>query len=135
MFLSLLLITFIIAAAVSVLISKLFEKPITRILERIISDDIGIAWVTYLKFAIIVVGISGGVRIWQLEQYIAPGRENIVPPALNLDRWTLEIYRTIIGSLQSLAWLLLVFFLVALIAYVIVRGQEMKRQRQNEAGS
>jgi hypothetical protein len=45
---------------------------------------------------------------------------------LNSDRWVLEIYRTIIGTLQSAAWLLFVFFVFALIAYVIVRGFELR---------
>jgi hypothetical protein len=39
----------------------------------------------------------------------------------------LEIYRTLIGTLQGNAWLLLVFFVAALIAYVIVRGFELRR--------
>ena len=39
---------------------------------------------------------------------------------------SLEIYRTIIGPLQSAAWLLFVFFVFALIAYVIVRGFELR---------
>jgi hypothetical protein len=39
----------------------------------------------------------------------------------------LEVYRTIIESLQGIAWLLLVFFVIALLAYVIVRIFEMKR--------
>jgi hypothetical protein len=36
-------------------------------------------------------------------------------------RWVLEIYETIIGTLQSDAILLLVFFVFALIAVVMVR--------------
>jgi hypothetical protein len=31
------------------------------------------------------------------------------------------------GTLQSVAWMLLVFFLFALIAYVVVRGLEARR--------
>lgn len=42
-------------------------------------------------------------------------------------RWNLEVYRPVISMLQSIAWMLLVFFLFALIAYVIVRGFEMKK--------
>lgn len=42
-------------------------------------------------------------------------------------RWGLELYRTFFGTLQSIAWMLLVFFLFSLIAYVIVRGMELKR--------
>jgi hypothetical protein len=45
---------------------------------------------------------------------------------LNLDRWVFELYRTFIGTLQSIAWLLLVFFVFALIAYVVLRGLEMR---------
>lgn len=39
----------------------------------------------------------------------------------------LEVYRTIIETLQGIAWMLLVFFVVALVAYVIVRLSELKR--------
>jgi hypothetical protein len=45
---------------------------------------------------------------------------------LTPEYWTLEIYRAIVGTLQSVAWMLLVFFLVSLIAYVIVKGREIK---------
>ena len=48
---------------------------------------------------------------------------------LNADRWLLELYRTVIATLQSTAWMLLVVFAVALIAVVIVRGQELKHGR------
>jgi hypothetical protein len=40
---------------------------------------------------------------------------------LNAERWVLEIYRTLIACLQGIAWMYLVVFVVALIAYVIVR--------------
>jgi hypothetical protein len=128
MFLSLLGATFVIALAVSFVVARLFDASIVRILNRIIRDDISSAWHRYLTFAVLVVGLSGGVRIWELEQYINPAREG-PPLVLNADRWTLEVYRTVIGTLQSIAWLLLVFFVVALVAYVIVRGQELRRER------
>jgi len=129
MFLTLLLITFIIAITVSLIIVKIFDKSIKKILSRIIKDDISSSWAGYLKFAIFVVGISGGVRIWQLEQYIQP--YNLGKPiVLTSERWVLEVYRTIIETLQSIAWLLLVFYVIALIAYVIVRGQELKRNSE-----
>ena len=35
---------------------------------------------------------------------------------------------TIIGTLQSVAWMLLVFFLFALIAFVIVKGLESRKK-------
>lgn len=129
MFLTLLLVTLVVAAAVSALAARAFSAPIERILNRIIADDISIAWLRYMKFAIFVVGVSAGVRIYELEKYITPRAynpgEQIIE--LNLERWVLELYRTVIETLQGIAWMLLVFFVCALIAYVIVRLSELKR--------
>ena len=74
--------------------------------------------------------ISGGVRVWALERYIVPDKETGEMLTLNADRWTLEIYQTVMGTLQSVAWMLLVFFLFALIAFVIVKGLESRNQSQ-----
>ena len=86
------------------------------------------AWNRYLGFAVVIVGVSGGVRVWSLEKYITARTEGGEPIVLNADRWILEVYGTLIGALQSVAWVLLVFFLFALIAYVIMRGFEWRRQ-------
>ncbi len=128
MFLSLLGITFIVSLAVCFIVVKLFAKPIDGILERIVANDIAYAWTKYLKFAIYVVGISGGVRIHYLENFLREQTEHFTPPVLSIERWVLEIYRTIIESLQSIAWMLLVFFIFALIAYVIVRAFELREK-------
>jgi len=48
---------------------------------------------------------------------------------LTSERWVLEVYRTVIETLQGLAWVLLVFFLCALLAFVIVRIFEMRRTK------
>ena len=127
MFVTVLIVNFLVAGLVCFLIALVFRGPITRILQRLVSDDLSLAWVRYIIFAIYVVGISGGVRVWDLEKYITPA-EGTTALVLNSDRWVLEIYRTIIGTLQSNAWILLLFFLFALIAYVIVRGMETRRQ-------
>jgi hypothetical protein len=39
--------------------------------------------------------------------------------AFTLEQWILEIYRSVIDTLQGTVWMLLVFF--ALVAYAIVR--------------
>ncbi len=131
MFFLLLIITFLIALAVSLTVNKAFSKPLISILDRVIADEISAAWHKYLQVAIIVVGVSSGVRIHQLERYITPmlreRGETIL--ALTTDRWVLELYRTVIGTLQGIAWLLLVFFIFALIAFVIVRLSEMRRDQ------
>jgi len=129
MFLTLLAVTFVISLFVSWIVARIFAKPIDDILQRIISDVISKAWVKYLNFAIYVVGISSGVRVWELERYISPQGPNMQALELNRDRWVLEVYRTIIESLQGLAWLLLVFFVISLIAFVILRRVEAKQPK------
>ena len=129
MFITLLIVTFVIALVVSSVVVLIFARPINAILARVISDQISRAWSKYLKFAIYVTGISSGVRIWDLEKYITEPRfkgSKIIE--LNTDRWILELYRTIIGTLQGIAWMLLVFFVFALVAYVIVRAFELKKK-------
>jgi len=129
MFITLLLVTFLIALVVAYILARFFDQPISAILKRIVAEEISSAWQKYIKFAIYVVGISGGVRIWQLEKYITATEPDAEPILLNAERWLLEIYRTIIATLQSVAWMLLVFFLFALIAFVVVKGFELRSEK------
>ena len=132
MFFSLLGITFIVAIGVTTITVWLFGRHIDRILERIVSDELAAAWHRYILFAAYVVGISGGVNLHKLEQYVNARHIETTVLSLHAETWTLEIYRTVIQTLQSIAWMLLVVFVVALIAYVIVRALEL---RQRPAGS
>ncbi len=131
MFLELLLVTFVIAAAASTGVALLFARPVNKILARLVSDTLAPIWQRYILFAIYIVGISGGVRLWDLERYITPDKEGTLL-VLNSDRWLLEVYKTVIGTLQSVAWMLLIFFLFALIAYVVVRGFEARRPAEGQ---
>jgi hypothetical protein len=126
MFTTLLLVTLIIAAVTSAICAVLFAKPVSKILVRLITEELAPTWKRYITFAIYVVGISGGVRIWEMEKYITPDKDDKLL-ILTSDRWTIEVYKTIVGSLQSIAWMLLIFFLFALLGYVIIRGFEAKR--------
>jgi len=55
--------------------------------------------------------------------------KDVGPLVLTGERWMLEIYRTLLETLQSIAWMLLIFFVFALIAYVVVRAFELKHAR------
>lgn len=126
MFIGLLAVTLLIALAVSALIAVIFSGPVKRIMQRIVPDEISAAWVRFLTFAIFVVGIGGGVRIRDLERYITPRDADLGILELTAERWVIEVYSTVIGTLGAIAWMLLVFFVFALVAYVIVRVFEMK---------
>src|SRR6266568_186165 len=129
MFLLLLFATFAEALGVSFAVMWLFNKPIDSVLRRIIADEISAAWSKYMKFAILVVGVSSGVPVHDLERYVSAtlgGREVQSAASLGFDRWIFELYRAAIETLQGIAWMLLVFFVFALIAYVMVRIGEMR---------
>lgn len=131
MFLALLVLTLGVALATSALVVLLFNRPIRQILDRIIGEAIAAGWHRFLLFAIFVVGVSSGVKIWKLEQYVHPdasgmqGAKGILP--LDTPSMGLECYRTIIETLQGVAWALLVFFVVALIAFAIIRRAEVRQ--------
>ena len=132
MFVTLLIVVFLVAVAVSAVVALLFDKPMRQLLSRIVPEDLSNAWTRYLKLAIYVVGISGGVRIWTLERYISKRTATDEILQLTRDRWIIELYQAVIGTLQSIIWLLLVFFVFALIAYVIVRALETRRVKTTE---
>ena len=127
MFITLLIIKFVIAFLVSLLVVLIFRKAINKILNRLVSEDIFAAWSKYILFAIFVVGIAGGINLWQIDRYITPDDENNILQ-LTQERWVLEIFRSVIDTLVSVAWLLMVFFVFALIAFVIVKGIELRKQ-------
>ena len=90
------------------------EDALAELLQRIIQDEISTAWERYLRFAIYVVGISSGVRVWDLEKYITPsarGDGKIIE--LTRERWMLESFRSVMSSLEGTVMLLRVFHLCA----------------------
>ena len=137
MFYYLIITTIVLALSVSLLVMWLFSGSINSILARIIHDPIHNAWAKYTKFAGMVVGTSSGIRIYDMEKYISPltytgtgENQKSVIIELTQERWFLEIYRTIIETLQGLAWMMLLFFMVSLFAYVIVRWSEIKYKKE-----
>ncbi|MGD8322533.1 MAG: hypothetical protein PVJ02_18925 [Gemmatimonadota bacterium] len=134
MVMGLLGVTFLVALVVSILSALLFVRPVRRILDRIVPDAISGAWVRYLMFALCVVGVAGGVSIRRIDRYLTPGEGEAQPLALTGERWVMELYSTVIGSLSAIAWMLLVFFVFALIAYVVMRAMESRRSGGETGG-
>lgn len=129
MFFALLIVTFLVAVAVSFGTVRLFDRPIASLLGRIVADELSGAWHRYIKFAAYVGGVSGGVRIHDLERYVSAPKNDEEILVLTPERWTLEVYRTVIETLQGIAWVFLLVFMLALVAYVLVRGFELRRGR------
>ncbi|MFH1686139.1 MAG: hypothetical protein ABIE70_01290 [bacterium] len=125
-FLILLLVTLAIACLVAMLVIRMFKGPIDKIFIRVIGDDIGVEWRKFLTFALFVVGVSSGVSIYKLEKFIEPITKGAEQYQLTAGYWGLEIYRTIINTLGGMAWALLIFFVVSLIAFAIGRRREAR---------
>jgi len=125
-FFTLLFGTLIISVLVVLAVTASFKKSINSILLRIIGEEIAIVWQKFLMFALLVVGVGAGVNVRKLEKFIAPATAENPRPDLTVEFWVLEIYRTLISTLGGMAWALLVFFLFALVAFVIVKGRENK---------
>jgi hypothetical protein len=131
MFYLLILSNFVVAALTSVIIIFMFSKSINNIMARVINDSINTTWAKYTKFAGLVVGISSGIRIYEMEKYITPinyynTAEKSTILELTTERWFLEIFRTLVETVQGLAWMFFVFFVISLLAYVVVRVSELK---------
>lgn len=60
----------------------------------------------------------------------APGK-GTTQLQLSGERWLLELFQAFISTLQSIAWVVLLFFLCAMLAYAIMRAVEFRRE---EAG-
>lgn len=85
MFLLLLISSTLVALGAALLTVRFFDAAILRILHSILGAELASAWQRYLRFAIVVVGVSGGVRPLDLEKYIAPNCS--APPRRNC-RWS-----------------------------------------------
>lgn len=123
-FILLLVVTLLVSLGVAAIVVIFFRKPIDKIFARIIGDEISVSWRKFLTFALFVIGVSSGVNIRRLEKFISPVAEGVAKVELTAEYWGLTIYRTIINTLGGMAWALLIFFVVALIAFVIVRKRE-----------
>lgn len=130
MFITLLAVTLGVSLLTSGLVVFFFRKSIRQILDRIIGEGVAAAWQKFLTFCLFVVGVSAGAQVWKLEQYLQPqpigpeGKTRVL--TLDGPAIALEVYRTIIQVLQGMAWALLVFFVVALIAFVLVKFGERR---------
>ncbi|KMN31078.1 hypothetical protein VI26_19610 [Chromobacterium sp. LK1] len=128
MFYALFGLTLAVAIATSVLTARFFDPAVNKILARILGRDLTDAWRKYIFFAIVVTGVSGGVRQWSLEKYLPPAAGK-GSTALDLtgERWLLELFNTFIDTLRSIAWVMLLFFLCAMLAHVIMKAVEMRK--------
>jgi hypothetical protein len=124
MFVALFAASFVLALALSITVAWISQEAIDGILRRFVGDRaVRAGFEKYIRFAIVIAGISGGTRVRVLQEYLASSDLNKAAMASQLTQefWALEIYRAVLGTLEGIAVLLLVCIFMALIAPVVVR--------------
>lgn len=132
MFVALFGASFLLALALSVTIAWISREAIDTILRRFVADSVvRRGFEKYIRFAIVVVGISGGTRVKPLQEYISAAEYSkaALQAALTQESWAIELYRTVMGSLQGVAGLLLICIFLALIAPAVLRMLKVEPRR------
>lgn len=111
MFPVLLAATFLASLLVCAMTVALFLPPISRILKTRLTPQATLLWTRSLLFAVCVVGVAVGARIWDLERYMQDGQ------SLTTDQLSLEVYKTVIATGEAnVAVVLLVSLGVGIVA-------------------
>jgi len=111
------------AVAISSLLAWLFKIPVESLLRYLAERDVAEAWTKYVFFLLFVVGVASGTRIRLLEEYLAAPvwNQNAIQGQMTQEFWVLEMYRTLIGSVEGIAWMLVLLTLIGVGAYFVMR--------------
>ncbi len=115
MFITFLVVNFAVALMVGVMIVLPFRKPLLNLMRRRFSEEASVVWEKYLALAIIIIGITVGTRVWELEDYVP----SVGSLELTSDLIAIEVYKTTIATLQIDAVLLFVVLVVAWVGSLI----------------
>jgi hypothetical protein len=108
----LLLLTIATAVTTAFVLARLTDKLVALLIGRLVDDkELCTAWTKYIRLAIYVVGVTGGVKVYQLERYLS-GSYELDP---EIGRIGIEIFRAASDAAVAVIWLLLPVFLVSLI--------------------
>ena len=93
-------------------------------------DEISLSFVKYVKLATHLVGISRGVRIFQLYEDV----RKLTADNQDFDwghvLWMSGIYGMIVGSLQAIVHIYLWLFLLLLLLFFVVKALELLEAKQ-----
>lgn len=124
------IVSIIVAVIVSFGVMIVFARLISTIFGDIFQEKFRInsAFIKYVKYATLLVGVSRGAIAHQLQLDIWSQYDTIKEFAPDLDfnrvAWLTATYATIIETLRALAYMYSALFIIILIAYVIVTSRE-----------
>lgn len=125
---ALFLVSLMLALAISITLAWATRDVLENILHRFLAARISAAIAKYLRFAIVVAGISDGTRAGALRDYVNASdlNRNAIAAQLTQEFWGLELYRTALGTLEGILWLMLIFSLGVMIAILLIRRADLK---------
>lgn len=129
MFVALFAVSFLLALGLSAVIAWISREAVDTVLGRFVVDPVvRTAFGKYIRFAIVVVGVSSGTRVKLLQEYISASEwtKGTMQAALTQEFWTLEFYRTVMATLEGVITLLLICIFLALIAPAVLRMLKME---------
>ncbi len=124
------IVSFLVAALVSFGVMIAFARILSTIFGDIFRErlSIGDAFIRFVKYATLLVGVSRGAIAHQLQFDIWSHYDTIKELASNLDfnrvAWLTATYVTVIETLRALAYMYAALFAIILVAYVIVTARE-----------
>jgi hypothetical protein len=123
MFVVLFLASVLVSLAVSYFIAKASHYPIENALRHFFAPQLSAAFAKYLQLAFILVGVCAGARVRALQDYISAPDYNkpAILDQLTQEFWVMELYRTVIGALEGILWLIFLFALGVAVAVLIMR--------------
>ena len=114
MFITLLLANLAASFLVCLVTVLIFYFPVARAFKSRFTEATASLWMKFILFAIFVIGMSVGTRIWDIERY-ADSQTGVV---ISQDLLALEVYKTVIATMQVSAVLLFVLLAMVGLAYL-----------------
>ena len=137
MFVLLFVASFVLSLGISAVVAWGSKEPIESILYHFFPVNASLALSKYLRLAIVLIGVSSGSRIHLLEEYLAASPANKIEMAslLTQEFWVLEFYRTAVGAIEGILWLLLLFSFCVFVIYFVMRKAKLRDESKRSVPS
>lgn len=115
MFITLLVVNLTISLAVCLATTFIFRKKFTDYLRKQWTEEGASIWIKYMSYLLCIIGVSVGTRVWDVERYLVNGKTS----ELTQEQMALEMYKTLMATLQICALMIFVFLIFAWVASLI----------------
>ena len=129
MFITLLAVTLILSAILAFIGLRYLRSPLRGVLHRIVGADVAEHWYRFAVFALCITSVGHGVQVYRLERYIQKLHKDDIIPTLDTEAWVYELYQVIERTLEGLAYGAMTVFIIGLIAIVVLRIFEIRREK------